>query len=76
MTGHRTVRIACVGLLLVAAAFITGGTSAVATGDVTITITQDATPVASNGTDGDFNVVVTATITPARTSARRRLTSP
>ena len=61
MTGHRTVRIACVGLLLVAAAFITGGTSAVATGDVTITITQDATPVASNGTDGDFNVVVTAT---------------
>jgi hypothetical protein len=61
VTGHRTVRIVCVGLLLVAVASITGGTSARSAGDVTITITQDATPVASNGTDGDFNVVVTAT---------------
>ena len=61
MTGHRTVRIACVGLLLVAAALVTGGTAAKSAGDVTITITQNATPVASNGTDGDFNVVVTAT---------------
>ena len=61
MTGHRTVRIVCVGLLLAAAAFITGGTSAVATGDVTITVAQAGSPVASADAQGDFSLTVKAT---------------
>ena len=61
MTGHRTVRIACIALLLVAAAFITGGTSALATGDVTITVNQVGSPVASAGAEGDFSLALSAT---------------
>ena len=61
MTGYRTVRIACVGLLLVAAAFITGGTSALATGDVTITVNQLGSPIASADAQGDFSLTVKAT---------------
>jgi uncharacterized repeat protein (TIGR01451 family) len=56
-----TVRIACVGLLLVAAAFITGGTSALATGDVTITVNQAGSPIASADAQGDFSLTVKAT---------------
>ena len=47
MNGHRTVRLACVGLLLVAGALVTGGTSALAIGDVTITVNQVGSPIAS-----------------------------
>src|SRR4051794_31009868 len=61
--GRRVRRVGALAVLAVAAATIGGGggTSALGDGTVTITISQNLTPIASSGAAGDFNLIVKAT---------------
>jgi uncharacterized repeat protein (TIGR01451 family) len=74
-----SLRVIALIVLLATAVALLGGTSARATGDVTITASQNGTPVASSDSQGDFSLGLSATNnsgSPVNDSAKLTLNLP